>query len=94
MNDLGTETIDAEKLMAEINARPELWVNLLETMTMVTIDELNDNPPGEHANFQTLLAHALGGYTGQYDDQGNETAWLDIYTDTVSRHADDKPEGS
>ena len=86
MNDFDTKRIDADKLFAELNARPEHWLNVIQTMGETTADELADNPNG-HASFQTLLAYALAEHTGLYDDEGNETAWLDIYTDA-------KPEGS
>ena len=79
-NDFDTKTIDPTKLMGELNARPDVWLNVIQTMSETTADELADDPNG-HANFQTLLAHALGEHTGLYDDEGNETAWLDIYQD-------------
>ena len=75
-----TRVIDPVKLMNELNARPEIWLNVIQVMGEVTEDELNDDPEG-HANFQTLLAHAMSEHTGRFDDEGNETAWLDVYTD-------------
>jgi hypothetical protein len=75
-----TRVIDPVKLMNELNARPEIWLNVIQVMGEVTADELNDDPNG-HANFQTLLAHAMSEHTSRFDDEGNETAWLDVYTD-------------
>ena len=83
LNDPATG-VDPTKLMAELNKRPELWVNILQSMTEVTDDELKDDPTG-HANFQTLLAHALSEHTNLYDDEGNETEWLDVFLDTEER---------
>ena len=81
MNDAtDTRVIDPTKLFNELNARPELWANILQSMGEVSADELVDDPEG-HANFQTLLAHSLGEHTNQYDEEGNQTAWLDVYTD-------------
>ena len=75
-----TRQIDPVKLMKELNERPEIWLNVIQVMGEVTEDELNDDPTG-HANFQTLLAHAMSEHTERFDDEGNETAWLDVYTD-------------
>lgn len=75
-----TSRVDPLKLMAELNQRPELWVNILQSMTETTDDELKDDPNG-HASFETLLAHALGEHTGMFTDDGDETEWLDVYYD-------------
>ena len=77
-NDTRFAKVDPVKLMGEINARPDVWLNLIQTMSETTADELNDDPNG-HANFETLLAHALGEHTERWDAEGNETAWLDIF---------------
>lgn len=76
-----TPRIDSTKLLAELDARPEIWLNVIQSLGEVTADELSDNPPGEHASFGTLLAHALGEHTNEYDNEGNQTASLDVYTD-------------
>jgi hypothetical protein len=75
-----TSRVDPRKLMAELNQRPELWVNILQSMAQTTDDELKDDPNG-HASFETLLAHALGEHTGMFTDDGDETEWLDVYYD-------------
>ncbi len=75
-----TRTISLNKLFEELNARPEQWLNILQTMGETTADELNDDPDG-HANFQTLLAVALGEHTNQYDDEGNDVWSINLYDD-------------
>lgn len=75
-----TKTVDPVKLMHELNKRPELWGNILQSMSEISADETKDDPTG-HASFEVLLAVALGEHTERYDEHGNETEWLDVYSD-------------
>lgn len=68
---IDTKTVNVEKLMAELNARPELWLVVLQSMGEMAGDELADDPEG-HANFQTLLAVAFAEHTSTFDENGEE----------------------
>lgn len=76
---IDTKTVDPVKLLAELNKRPELWLNTLQSMSEMTADELND-APNDHASFETMLAIAFAEHTSTFDDDGNETTSIDVYT--------------
>ena len=76
---IDTKTVDPVKLIAELNKRPELWLNVLQSMGEMTADELSD-APDDHASFQTMLAIAFAEHTSTFDDSGNELTSVDVYT--------------
>ena len=75
-----TRTVDPTKLLAELNARPELWLVVLQSMGEMAADELAD-APNDHANFQTMLAVAFAEHTSTFDDYGEELDFVDVFTD-------------
>jgi len=79
---IDTNEVDVPKLMAALNERPELWLNVLQSMTEMADDELKDDPTG-HANFQTLLAVAFAEHTSKFDECGNEVEFVDVFVNPV-----------
>lgn len=75
---IDTRTVDPTKLLAELNKRPELWLNVLQSMSEMTADELNDAPT-DHASFETMLAVSFAEHTSTFDNDGNEVTSIDIY---------------
>jgi len=79
---IDTNEVDPTKLLQALNERPELWLNVLQSMTEMADDELKDDPTG-HANFQTLLAVAFAEHTSQFDESGNEIGFVDVFVHPV-----------
>lgn len=80
---IDTNEVDLTKLITELNARPELWLNVLQSMTEMTDDELRDAPE-DHASFQTLLAVAFAEHTSSFDNEGNEVNAVDVFTHPIN----------
>lgn len=74
-----TRTIDPAKLLDALNERPDQWLNIIQTLSELTPDELADAPTG-HARFEVLLAASLAEHTTTFDDDGEILAEVDVYS--------------
>lgn len=70
--------INKAKLLDEIDARPEIWLNLIQSLGELTKDEIDDTTPDTRASFTTLLANALAEHTNQYNDAGDLIDSIDL----------------